>query len=110
MVKFKRMHLFHSKRNVIFTILLPYLTPPIAIGYKSCCGNFSRRYLAYRRHRCRWCGVREDLLLIQVVFTKNVQMKRCVTGDDADGCCPQRKSPCPTLVGRKTKALYGKTD
>jgi len=35
---------------------------------------------------------------------KKVQMKRSVTGDDADGCCPQRKSPCPTLVGRKTKA------
>ena len=44
------------------------------------------------------------------VFTKKVQMKRSVTGDDADGCCPQRKSPCPTLVGRKTKALSGKAD
>ena len=41
------------------------------------------------------------------VFTKKVQMKRCVTGDDADGCCPQRKSPCPTLVWRKTKAEKG---
>ena len=39
------------------------------------------------------------------VLTKKVQMKLCVTGDDADGCCPQRKSPCPTLVGRKTNAL-----
>ncbi len=68
------------------------------------------RYRAYRRHRCRRYGVREGLLLIQVVFTKKVQMKRSVTGDDADGCCPQRKSPCPTLVGRKTKALYGKAD
>ena len=68
------------------------------------------RYRAYRRHRCRRCGVREGLLLIQVVFTKKVQMKRSVTEDDADGCCPQRKSPCPTLFGRKTKALYGKTD
>ena len=37
-------------------------------------------------------------------------MKRSVTGDDADGCCPQRKSHCPTLVGRKTKALSGKAD
>ena len=37
-------------------------------------------------------------------------MKRSVTGDNADGCCPQRKSPCPTLVGRKTKALSGKAD
>ena len=44
------------------------------------------------------------------VLIKKVQIKLCVTGDDADGCCPQRKSPCPTLVGRKTKALYGKTD
>ena len=37
-------------------------------------------------------------------------MKRSVTGDDADGCCPQRKSPCSTLVGRKIKALSGKAD
>lgn len=44
------------------------------------------------------------------VLTKKVQMKRSVTGDDADGCCPQRKSHCPTLVGRKTKALSGKAD
>ena len=44
------------------------------------------------------------------VLTKKVQMKRSVTGDDADGCCPQRNSPCPTLVGRKTKALSGKAD
>ena len=44
------------------------------------------------------------------VLTKKVQMKLCVTGDDADGCCPQRKSPCPTLVGRKTKALSIKVD
>ena len=44
------------------------------------------------------------------VLIKKVQMKRSVTGDDADGCCPQRKSPCPTLVGRKTKALSIKVD
>ena len=44
------------------------------------------------------------------VLTKKVQMKRCVTGDDADGCCPQRKSHCPTLVGRKTNALSIKVD
>ena len=55
-------------------------------------------------------GTVEGLLLIQIVFTKKVQMKRSVTGDDADGCCPQRKSPCPTLVGRKTKALSIKVD
>ena len=44
------------------------------------------------------------------VLTKKVQMKRSVTGDEVDSCCPQRKSPCPTLVGRNTKALYGKAD
>lgn len=44
------------------------------------------------------------------VLTKKVQMKRSVTGDDADGCCPQRKSHYPTLVGRKTKVLSGKAD
>ena len=44
------------------------------------------------------------------VLTKKVQMKRSVTGDDADGCCPQRKSHCPTLVGRKTNALSIKVD
>ena len=44
------------------------------------------------------------------VLTKKVQMKRSVTGDDADGCCPQRKSPCPMLVGRKTNALSIKVD
>ena len=39
------------------------------------------------------------------VLTQKVQMKRSVTGDDADGCCPQRKSHCSTLVERKTKVL-----
>ena len=73
-------------------------------------GTSRSRCRACRRHRCRRYGVREGLLLIQVVFTKKVQMKRSVTGDDADGCCPQRKSPCPTLVGRKTKVLSGKAD
>ena len=47
-----------------------YLTLPIAIGYKSCRGNFSRRYWAYRRHRYRRFGVREGLLRILAVFTK----------------------------------------
>ena len=44
------------------------------------------------------------------VLAKKVQMKRSVTGDDADGSCPQRKSHCPTLVGRKTKVLSIKAD
>ena len=90
-----------------YCIISPH---PRKLGTNRAVGTSRSRYRAYRRHRCRRYGVREGLLLIQVVFTKKVQMKRCVTGDDADGCCPQRKSPCPTLVGRKTKALYGKTD
>ena len=58
----------------------------------------------------------EDIGAIGTVFEKifvlikKVQIKLCVTGDDADGCCPQRKSPCPTLVGRKTNALSIKVD
>ena len=90
-----------------YCIISPH---PRKLGTNRAVETSRSRYIGYRRHRCRRYGVREGLLLIQVVFTKKVQMKRSVTGDDADGCCPQRKSPCPTLVGRKTKALSGKAD
>ena len=80
-----------------YCIISPH---PRKLGTNRAVGTSRSRYRAYRRHRCRRYGVREGLLLIQVVFTKKVQMKRCVTGDDADGCCPQRKSPCPTLGQR----------
>ena len=90
-----------------YCIISPH---PRKLGTNHAVGTSRSRCRGYRRHRCRRYGVREGLLLIQVVFTKKVQMKRSVTGDDADGCCPQRKSPCPTLVGRKTKALSGKAD
>ena len=93
--------------STFYCIISPH---PRKLGTNRAVGTSRSRYRAYRRHRCRRYGVREGLLLIQVVFTKKVQMKRSVTGDDADGCCPQRKSPCPTLVGRKTKALSGKAD
>ena len=48
------MNLINLNANLIFYIYSPtiihyltinltyYLTPPIAIGYKSCCGNFSQ--------------------------------------------------------------------
>ena len=52
----------------------------------------------------------EVFLRFRLFSPKKVQMKRSVTGDDADGCCPQRKSHCPTLVGRKTKVLSIKVD
>ena len=52
----------------------------------------------------------EVFLRFRLFSPKKVQMKRSVTGDDADGCCPQRKSHCPTLVGRMTKALSIKAD
>ena len=47
---------------------------------------------------------------LRLFSPKKVQMKRSVTGDEAEDCCPQRKSPCPTLVGRKTKVLSEKAD
>ena len=90
--------------------MLVILLHQTLLGINRAVGTSRSRYRAYRRHRCRRYGVREGLLLIQVVLTKKVQMKRSVTGDDADGCCPQRKSHCPTLVGRKTKVLSGKAD
>ena len=90
-----------------YCIISPH---PRKLGTNRAVGTSRSRYRAYRRHRCRRYGVREGLLLIQIVFTKKVQMKRSVTEDDADGCCPQRNSHCPTLVGRKTKALSGKAD
>ena len=90
-----------------YCIISPH---PHKLGTNRAVGTSRSRCRGCRRRRCHRYGVREDILLIQVVFTKKVQMKRCVTGDDADGCCPQRKSPCPTLVGRKTKALSGKAD
>ena len=90
-----------------YCIISPH---PRKLGTNRAVGTSRSRYRAYRRHRCRRYGVREGLLLIQIVFTKKVQMKRSVTEDDAVGCCPQMKSHCPTLVGRKTKALYEKAD
>ena len=86
------------------------ISPPRKLGTNRAVETSRSRCRGCRRHRYHRCGVREGLLLILVVFTRKVQMKRSVTGDDADGCCPQRKSPCPTLVGRKTKALSIKVD
>ncbi len=90
-----------------YCIISPH---PRKLGTNRAMGTSRSRYRGYRKHRCRRYGIREGLLLILIVFTKKVQMKRSVTGGDADGCCPQRNSPCPTLVGRKTKALSGKAD
>ena len=83
---------------------------PRKLGTNRAVGTSRSRCRGYRRHRCRRYGVRGSLPPIQVVFTRKVQMKRIVTGGEADGCCPQRKSPCPTLVGRKTNALSIKVD
>ena len=83
---------------------------PRKLGTNRAVGTSRSRCRGYRRHRCRRYGVRGSLHPIQVVFTRKVHMKRSITGDEADGCCPQRKSPCPTLVGRKTNALSIKVD
>ena len=101
---------YYTSKNPSLAKLSSIAPHPRKLGINRAVGNSRSRYRGYRRHQCHRYGVREGLLLIQVVFTKKVQMKRIVTGDDADGCCPQRKSHCPTLVGRKTKALSGKAD
>ena len=90
-----------------YCIISPH---PRKLGTNRAVETSRSRYRGCRRHRCRRYGVRGSLPPIHVVFTRKVQMKRSVTGDDADGCCPQRKSPCPTLVGRKTNALSIKVD
>ena len=93
--------------STFYCIISPH---PRKLGTNRAVGTSRSRCRGYRRHRCRRYGVRGSLPPIQVVFTRKVQMKRSVTGDDADGCCPQRKSHCPTLVGRKTNALSIKVD
>ena len=62
-----------------YCIISPH---PRKLGTNRAVGTSRSRYRAYRRHRCRRYGVREGLLLIQVVFTKKVQMKRSVTGGE----------------------------
>ena len=55
-----------------------YLTPPIAIGYKSCCGNFSHTDIE------RIEGIDAVGTVFEKIFvlTKKVQMKRSVTGGE----------------------------
>ena len=62
-----------------YCIISPH---PRKLGTNRAVGTSRSRYRAYRRHLCRRYGVREGLLLIQVVFTKKVQMKRSVTGGE----------------------------
>ena len=50
-----------------YCIISPH---PRKLGTNRAVGTSRSRYRAYRRHRCRRYGVREGLLLIQVVFTK----------------------------------------
>ena len=50
-----------------YCIISPH---PRKLGTNRAVGTSRSRYRGYRRHRCRRCGVREDILLIQVVFTK----------------------------------------
>ena len=59
-----------------YCIISPH---PRKLGTNRAVETSRSRYIGYRRHRCRRYCVREGLLLIQVVFTKKVQMKRSVT-------------------------------
>ena len=58
-----------------------------------------------RRHRCRRYGVREGLLLIQVVFTKKVQMKRSVTGGETKAAAHKGTAPVLRWLGARQR-LY----
>ena len=62
-----------------YCIISPH---PRKLGTNRAVGTSRSRCRGCRRHRCRRFGVREGLLLIQVVFTKKVQMKRSVTGGE----------------------------
>ena len=53
--------------STFYCIISPH---PRKLGTNRAVGTSHIRYRVFRRHRCRRCGVREDLLLIQVVFTK----------------------------------------
>ena len=50
-----------------YCIISPH---PRKLGTNRAVETSHSRYRAYRRHRCRRYGVREGLILIQVVFTK----------------------------------------
>ena len=53
--------------STFYCIISPH---PRKLGTNRAVGTSRSRYRGCRRHRCRRYGVREDLLLIQVVFTK----------------------------------------
>ena len=68
-------------------------------------GTSRSRYRGCRRHRCRRYGVREGILLIQVVFTKKVQMKRSVTGDETKAAAHKGKAIVLRWLGAR-QMLY----
>ena len=53
--------------STFYCIISPH---PRKLGTNRAVGTSRSRYRGCRRHRCRRYGVREGLLLIQVVFTK----------------------------------------
>ena len=62
---------FHIIRTAISTFYCIISPLPRKLGInRAVVGTSRSRYWAYRRHQCRRYGVREGLLLIQVVFTK----------------------------------------
>ena len=96
---------FHIIRTAISTFYCIISPLPRKLGINRAVGTSRSRYRAYRRHLCRRYGVREDLCSHQKGADEAKRNRRW-----NQGCCPQRKSPCPTLVGRKTKALSIKVD
>ena len=75
------------------------------LGINRAVGTSRSRYRACRRHRCRRYGVREGILLIQVVFTKKVQMKRSVTGGETKAAAHKGKALVLRWLGAR-QMLY----
>ena len=60
----------YKTANSSFYCIISISPLPRKLGKNRAVGTSRSRYRWYRRHRCRRYGVREDLLLIQVVFTQ----------------------------------------
>ena len=86
--------------STFYCIISPH---PRKLGTNRAVGTSRSRYRGCRRHRCRRYGVREGLLLIQVVFTKKVQMKRSVTGGETKAAAHKGKALVLLWLGARQR-------
>ena len=93
-------HIIRTAISTFYCIISPL---PRKLGINRAVGTSRSRYRAYRRHQCRRYGVREGLLLIQVVFTKKVQMKRSVTGGETKAAAHKGKALVLRWLGARQR-------